>query len=42
MLTAYLLSATITPNKIIAAVVLLVVVVAGGAFYWMRSRKSAA
>ena len=39
--TAYLISATITPNKIIAAVVV-VVVVAAAAFFYMRSRKSAA
>jgi len=40
-LIAPLISTAITTNKIIAGVVLLVVI-AGGAFFWMRSRKSAA
>jgi hypothetical protein len=37
----FLISTAITPTKIIAAVVV-VVVVAAIAFFWMRSRKSAA
>jgi hypothetical protein len=37
----YLISATLTTNKIIAGIVILVVLVAAGVF-WMRSRKSAA
>jgi hypothetical protein len=41
MLSTYLISTAITPTKIIVAVVLLVVI-AGGAFFWMRSRNSAA
>jgi hypothetical protein len=40
MLSAYLISATLSTNKIIAGIVLLVVI-AGGAFFWMRSRKPA-
>jgi hypothetical protein len=42
-LNTYLISATITPNKIIALVVVLVVVAAAvGAFLWMRNRNAAA
>ncbi len=41
MLSVHLISTAITPTKIIVAVVLLVIV-AGGAFFWMRSRNSAA
>lgn len=38
-LTPFLISATITPNKIIAGIVLLIVIVAV-AFFWSRSRTS--
>ena len=38
-LSMYLISATITPNKIIAAVVVVVVVVAAF-FFWRRSRAA--
>lgn len=42
-LSAYLISATITPTKIVAVVILLVIVAAVvGAFMWMRSRNAAA
>ncbi len=40
-LRMYLITTAITTNKIIAAVVALVVIVAV-AFFWMRSRRSAA
>jgi len=36
-LSTYLITAAITPNKIIALVVLLVLI-AGGYFFWQRSR----
>ena len=38
-LSMYLITATITPNKIIAAVVLLVVILAA-VFFWRRSRAA--
>jgi hypothetical protein len=42
-LNTYLISAAITPTKIIALVVVVVIVaVAVGAFLWMRSRNAAA
>ena len=39
LLIGYLISAAITPNKIIAAIVLVVIV--AGVFLWMRRRGRA-
>jgi hypothetical protein len=43
MLAAYLISAAITTNKIIALVVLLVIIAGGvGAYFWTKSRNAKA